>query len=184
MSDFELPVTRYALSGDVNIAYQTMGNGPVDIVLIPGFISHVEFSHEMIGYTSFLRRLSAFARVVTFDKRGQGLSDRAHGVASLEQRMDEIRSQRAVLFGFSEGCPMSILFAATYPEPVSQIILFGGFARFADYAGDIEERIRRRVQNWGTGDGINALMPSLATNPDAVAIFAKLERLAASPGAV
>ena len=191
MSDFALPVTCYAQSGDLNIAYQTMGNGPLDIILIPGFISHVEFTHEMIGYTSFLRRLSAFARVVTFDKRGQGLSDRADGVAPLEQRMDDVRavmdeigSQRAILFGFSEGCPMSILFAATYPERVSRIILFGGFARFADYAGDIEERIRQRVKHWGAGAGINALMPSLAANPDAVALFAKFERLSASPGAV
>jgi class 3 adenylate cyclase/predicted esterase len=191
MSDFELPVTRYAQSGDINIAYQVMGNGPVDIIMVPGFISHVEFMHEMIGYTSFLRRLSAFARVVTFDKRGQGLSDRAHGIAPLEQRMDDVRaimddigSQRAMLLGFSEGCPMSILFAATYPERVSHIILFGGFARFADYAGDIEERTRRTVGTWGTGARINALMPSLAANPDSVALFAKFERLSASPGAV
>jgi class 3 adenylate cyclase len=191
MSDFELPVTRYAQSGDINIAYQVMGDGPVDIIIVPGFISHVEFMHEMIGYTSFLRRLSAFARVVTFDKRGQGLSDRAHGIAPLEQRMDDVRaimddigSQRAMLLGFSEGCPMSILFAATYPERVSHIILFGGFARFADYAGDIEDRTRRTVGTWGTGARINALMPSLAANPDSVALFAKFERLSASPGAV
>jgi class 3 adenylate cyclase/pimeloyl-ACP methyl ester carboxylesterase len=191
MSDFALPVTCYAQSGDLNIAFQTMGNGPVDIILIPGFISHVEFTHEMIGYTSFLRRLSAFARVVTFDKRGQGLSDRAAGVAPLEQRMDDVRaimdeigSQSAILFGFSEGCPMSVLFAATYPERVSHIILFGGFARFADYAGDIEERIRQRVKHWGAGAGISAIMPSLAANPEAVAVFAKFERLSASPGAV
>src|ERR1700733_82205 len=191
MSDFELPVTRYAQSGDINIAYQVMGDGPVDIIMVPGFISHVEFMHEMIGYTSFLRRLSAFARVVTFDKRGQGLSDRAHGIAPLEQRMDDVRaimddigSQQAVLLGFSEGCPMSILFAATYPERVSHIILFGGFARFADYAGDIEERTRRTVGTWGTGARVNALMPSLAANPDSVALFAKFERLSASPGPV
>jgi pimeloyl-ACP methyl ester carboxylesterase len=145
----------------------------------------------MIGYTGFLRRLSAFARVVTFDKRGQGLSDREGGVAPLEQRMDDVRaimdqigSQRAILFGFSEGCPMSILFAATYPERVSRIILFGGFARSADPAGDIEERISRRVKHWGAGSSISALMPSLAANPDAVALFGKLERLSASPGAV
>ena len=79
---------------------------------------------------------------------------------------------------------MSILFAATYPERVSHIVLFGGFARFADYAGDIAERIRQRVKHWGAGKGINALMPSLAANPDAVALFAKFERLSASPGAV
>ena len=191
MSDFALPVTCYAQSGELNIAYQTMGSGPVDIMLIPGSISHVEFAHEMIGYTSFLRRLSAFARVVTFDKRGQGLSDRASGVAPLEQRMDDVRaimdeigSQRATLFGFSEGCPMSILFAATYPERVSRIILFGGFARFVDYAGDVEERIRQRVKHWGTGAMIKAGIPSLAADPDAVALFAKFERLSASPGAL
>jgi pimeloyl-ACP methyl ester carboxylesterase len=135
MSDFVSPVTRYALSGDVNIAYQVMGEGPVDIIIVPGMISHVEFAHEIPGYTTFLRRLSTFARVVTFDKRGQGLSDRVSGAPALEQRMDDVRaimdeigSQQATLFGFSEGGPMSILFAATYPERVSKLILFGTFA--------------------------------------------------------
>src|ERR1700686_2642648 len=110
MSDFALPETRYALSGDVNIAYQTMGAGPVDIIMVPGLVSHVEFTHELAGYTAFLRRLSTFARVVTFDKRGQGLSDRISGAPSLEQRMDDVRavmdvlgSQRAGSGGFSEG---------------------------------------------------------------------------------
>src|SRR5207237_10685808 len=109
MNDFTLPETRYALSGDVNIAYQVMGAGPVDIIMVPGFVSHVEFAHELAGYTAFLRRLSAFARVVTFDKRGQGLSDRISGAPSLEQRMDDVRavmddigSTRAVVVGFSE----------------------------------------------------------------------------------
>src|SRR3979409_2424192 len=110
MTDFELPVTCYAVSGDVSIAYQVMGKGPVDIIMVPGFVSHVEFTHELAGYTAFLRRLSTFARVVTFDKRGQGLSDRITGAPSLEQRMDDVRavmddivSQRAVIVGFSEG---------------------------------------------------------------------------------
>ena len=191
MSDFVLPVTCYAQSGDISIAYQTMGNGPVDIILVPGSISHVEFAHEMMGYSSFLRRLSAFARVVTFDKRGQGLSDRVSGVASLEQRMDDVRaimdaigSQRAVLFGFSEGCPMSLMFAATYPGRVPQLILFGGFARFTDVSINLEERIAQRVKQWGSGAFIKAAIPSLATNPDAIALFAKFERLSASPGAL
>src|SRR5580765_2564190 len=127
MADFELPATRYAASGDVNIAYQTMGTGPVDIIMVPGFISHVEFMHELAGYTAFLRRLATFARVITFDKRGQGLSDRMSGAPSLEQRMDDIGSRRAVIMGFSEGCAMSVLFAATYPERVAQLVLFGGF---------------------------------------------------------
>ena len=92
MSDFALPETHYALSGDVNIAYQVMGAGPVDVVMVPGFVSHVEFMHELVGYTAFLHRLSTFARVVTFDKRGQGLSDRISGAPSLEQRMDDVRA--------------------------------------------------------------------------------------------
>jgi pimeloyl-ACP methyl ester carboxylesterase len=83
MSDFTLPETRYAPSGDVNIAYQVMGDGPVDIIMVPGLVSHIEFMHEMPGYTAFLRRLSSFARVVTFDKRGQGLSDRISGASSV-----------------------------------------------------------------------------------------------------
>jgi pimeloyl-ACP methyl ester carboxylesterase len=86
MDGFELPVTRYALSGEVSIAYQVMGDGPLDIILVPGFMSHIEFQHELVGWTAFLRRLSNFARVVTFDKRGQGLSDRISDAPSLEQR--------------------------------------------------------------------------------------------------
>jgi pimeloyl-ACP methyl ester carboxylesterase len=191
MSDFALPETRYALSGDVNIAYQAMGTGPLDIVMVPGFVSHVEFTHELAGYTAFLRRLSTFARVVTFDKRGQGLSDRISGAPSLEQRMDDVRavmddigSQRAVIVGFSEGSAMSVLFAATYPERVVQLILFGGFAFPTFLSGDHEERIGRVVKAWGTGEVMKTVIPSQAANQDAVSQFAKLERLSASPGAV
>jgi class 3 adenylate cyclase len=192
MSDFVLPVTRYALSGDVNVAFQVMGDGPIDIILVPGVVSHVEFLHEMTGYTAFLRRLSSFARVITFDKRGQGLSDKMSGAPSLEQRMDDVRSimddigsRCAVLLGFSEGCPMSALFAATYPERVSHLVLFGGFARAADrIPSDIwEESVLQRVKNWGTGEMIKAALGSQATNPDAITQFAKFERLSASPGA-
>jgi class 3 adenylate cyclase len=191
MNDSALPVTRYALSGDVNIAYQTMGAGPVDFIIVPGIVSHVEFMHEMPGYTAFLRRLSTFARVVTFDKRGQGLSDRISGAPSLEQRMDDVRavmddvgSPRAVIMGFSEGCSMSALFTATYPERVSQLILFGGFAVAAMLSNDMEERIAQRLRLWGTGEMIKKLSPSQATNQDAVARFAKFQRLSASPGAI
>jgi pimeloyl-ACP methyl ester carboxylesterase len=192
MSDFTLPETRYALSGDVTIAYQVVGSGPVDIIMVPGFVSHVEFMHELAGYTAFLRRLSTFARVVTFDKRGQGLSDRISGAPSLEQRMDDVRavmddigSQRAVIVGFSEGCAMSVLFAATYPERVVQLVLFGGFtAASAFRTGDPEERIARMVKAWGTGDMMKTVIPSQAASQDAVNQFAKFERLSASPGAV
>src|SRR4051812_13108329 len=129
--DSDLPATHYALSGDVNIAYQTMGDGPENIVIVPGVVSHVEFLHELPGYTAFLRRLATFSRVVTFDKRGQGLSDRVSNAPSLEQRMDDVRAimdevglARAVLVGCSEGCPMSVLFAASYPDRVSRLVLY------------------------------------------------------------
>src|SRR5260370_24855431 len=92
MSGFVLPETRYALSGEVNIAYQVMGDGPIDIIMVPGGVSHIEFQHETPGYTAFLHRLSTFARVIAFDKRGQGLSDRISDAPSLEQRMDDVRA--------------------------------------------------------------------------------------------
>ncbi len=191
MSDFELPVTRYALSGDLNIAYQTMGDGPIDLIIVPGMMSHVEFMHEGPGYTASLRRLSRFARVVTFDKRGQGLSDRMSGAPSLEQRMDDVRaimdaigSTRAALLGISEGSPMSILFAATYPERVSRLILYAGFASSpAQKLANFEAIASERAKAWGTGTLINMINPSEAHNPAAVSHFAKFERLSASPGA-
>jgi class 3 adenylate cyclase/pimeloyl-ACP methyl ester carboxylesterase len=191
MDNFALPVTRYALSGDVSIAYQVMGDGPIDLVMVPGVVSHVEFAHEVPGYTAFLRRLSTCARVVSFDKRGQGLSDRISGAPSLEERMDDVRavmdavgSRRAAVMGFSEGCVMSALFAATYPERVSQLILFGGFAVATMLTDDLEERVAQRVKLWGTGALIKAVWPSQALNQDAVALVAKFERLSASPGGI
>jgi class 3 adenylate cyclase len=185
MSDFILPATRYAVSGDVNIAYQTMGDGPIDIIIVPGIVSHVEFLHELAGYTAFLRRLAKFARVVTFDKRGQGLSDRISGTPSLEQRIDDVRaimddigSGQAVLMDFSEGSPMSALFAATHPDRVSHLVLAGGFAK----SYSTPEMVEQRLMLWGTGAMIKQLMPEQAENPEAVAQFAKFQRLSASPG--
>ncbi len=193
MAEFSLPETSYALSGDVNVAYQVMGEGPIDIVLVPGVVSHLEFQHELPGYTGFLRRLASFARVIAFDKRGQGLSDRITGAPSLEQRMDDVRavmeaagSRRAAVIGFSEGCAMSALFAATWPELVSHLVLVGGFTRSADRgsSAETEERIARIVAGWGRGVMIHTVSTSQATNSEAVAQFGKLERLSASPGAV
>ena len=195
--DFTLPDTHYALNGDVSIAYQVIGDGPVDIIAVPGLASHIEFMHEFPGYTSFLRRLAKFARVVAFDKRGQGLSDRISDAPSLELRMDDVRavmdeigSRRATLCGFSEGCPMSVLFAATYPERVSHLVLFGGFARAADLrpSGDTAEAARARraliVKNWGNGDMVRRVLPSLAADPNMIPMLAKFERLSSSPGAI
>jgi pimeloyl-ACP methyl ester carboxylesterase len=197
VTNFELPETRYALNGDASIAYQVLGEGPVDIVAVSGLCSHIEFMHEFPGYTDFLRRLAKFARVIAFDKRGQGLSDRIFGAPSLELRMDDVRaimddvgSHRAVLFGFSEGCPMSILFAATYPERVSHMVLFGGFARAADLRplGDTPDaalaRRMLRFKNWGNGDMLKRVLPSLAADPNTIPLLAKFERLASSPGGI
>src|SRR6266567_9336142 len=194
MTEPVLPATRYARSGDVSVAYQTMGDGPVDLILVLGIVSHVEFLHEIPGWTDFLRRMAAFARVVTFDKRGQGLSDRVPGVPSLEERMDDVSaimeaigSKRAALVGVSEGAPMSALFAATYPEHTCHLVLWSGFARFTNTSDFTlmfsEETIFRLVKHWGTGAFIKGLMPSRAKDPIAIDQFAKLERLSASPGA-
>jgi len=193
MSEFPLPTTSYALSGDVNVAYQVMGEGPIDIVMVPGVISHIEFQHELPGYTAFLRRLATFARVIAFDKRGQGLSDRITGAPSLEQRMDDVRavmeavgSRRAAVIGFSEGCAMSALFAATCPELVSHLVLCGGFISSADRGppASHDERIGRILANWGRGVMIHTVSTAQAAYPEAVSQFGKLERLSASPGAV
>jgi pimeloyl-ACP methyl ester carboxylesterase len=119
----EVPNTQYAKSGDLHIAYQVVGEGPFDLIYAPGFISHVEMNWESPYWANVLGRMSRFCRVIIFDKRGTGLSDRVGGWPTLEERMDDIRavmdaagSERAVLHGISEGGPMSMVFAALYPE--------------------------------------------------------------------
>jgi pimeloyl-ACP methyl ester carboxylesterase len=197
MAELALPETQYAQSGDFSIAYQVMGSGPVDIILVPGIISHIDYQHELPGYTQILRRMARFSRVVTFDKRGQGLSDRLADVLSLEERIDDVRavmdaigSQRAALVGFSEGASMSVLFATTYPDRVSHLVLFGGLARIADLfppylsPAAAEERLANLVKRWGSGRFLANVFASEASNPGAVARIAKLEKLACSPGAI
>jgi class 3 adenylate cyclase len=192
MNDLTLPATQYALSGEISIAYQVMGDGPVDLIMVPGLVSHIEFGHESPGYTAFLRRLSTFARVVTFDKRGQGLSDRISDAPSLEVRMDDVRavmdavgSKRASILGFSEGSAMSALFAATYPERVAKLLLFGAFAVPTTVLHDeILKLAAERVRLWGTGFTIKTACPSMADSPEAVERAAKFERLSASPGGI
>ena len=131
-----MPKTKYARSGDISIAYQAAGSGPLDLVVVPGFVSNVEHFMEEPRLARFLERLQSFSRMILFDKRGTGLSDRTASMATLEQRMDDVRavmdaagSERAVLIGLSEGVPMSILFAATYPGRVQALICSGGMAR-------------------------------------------------------
>jgi pimeloyl-ACP methyl ester carboxylesterase/tetratricopeptide (TPR) repeat protein len=127
---------RYARSGELNIAYQVTGEGATDIVLVPGFISHLQKDWDDPRHAHFLDRLGTLGRLIRFDKRGTGLSDRPGGLPDLETRMDDVRavmdsagSERAVLFGYSEGGPMSILFAATYPDRVSALVVYGSYAR-------------------------------------------------------
>src|SRR5437773_3103815 len=130
------PTTKYAKSGDVHIAYQVVGEGPHDLVLVPGWVSHVEYAWEEPSYARFLTRLASFSRLIMLDRRGTGLSDRVADLPSLEQRMDDVRavmdaagSERATLFGISEGGPMCLLFAATYPQRTSGLSHYGSLAR-------------------------------------------------------
>jgi pimeloyl-ACP methyl ester carboxylesterase len=189
-----LPETRYARSGNVSIAYQVMGDGPIDLIMVPGLLSHVEFFHELPGYTENLRRLAAFARVISFDKRGQGLSDRVAGSPTLDERMDDLDAvmravgiSRAALFGYSEGAAMSALFSATYPNRVSHLVLFGGFGRFTncdDYNHMYPlEQMVRSVKYWGSGMSLKSFAPSLARDPEVIKLWSKGERLVVSPGA-
>src|SRR6059036_2770880 len=129
----------YTRSGDVNIAYQVVGEGGIDLVLVPGFISHLELDWAEPRSAHFLRRLASFSRLIRFDKRGTGLSDRPGGLPDLETRMDDVRavldavgSERAVLFGYSEGGPMSLLFAGTYPQRTTALVLYGTYAKRRD----------------------------------------------------
>ena len=127
-----VPETRYARSGEVSVAYQVVGDGPFDVILVPGFVSHVELVWSVEPRAAMLRQLASFARLIVFDKRGTGMSDRVAGAPTLETRMDDVRavmdaagSERAALVGFSEGAPMSVLFAATYPERTAALVLWG-----------------------------------------------------------
>ena len=191
--------TRYAKSGDLSIAYQVAGDGPMDLVVVPGLVSHVEAFHELPGYSRFVERLGSFARVITFDKRGTGLSDRVADAPSYEQRMDDVlavmdaaASKRAALFGISEGGPLGALFAATLPGRTTALITFGAFARVAsapDYPIGLEREVGDQMgtalaDSWGTGASLGLFSASRAHDPQAQVLWAKMERLAASPGGI
>jgi class 3 adenylate cyclase len=192
------PSTEYAKSDGVHIAYQRFGDGPADVVLVPGWASHLELAWEEPTFARFLGRLGSFARVVWFDKRGTGLSDRVSGVPILEQRMDDVRAvmdavgwHRAAVFGVSEGGSMSALFAATYPERVRALVLYGAFAkriRSPDYpwAPTREERerwIESLEAGWGGNPELATVAPSRADDPAFGRWFSAYGRLSVSPGA-
>jgi len=195
-----IPETKYAKSGEVYIAYQAVGDGPRDLVLIPPFVSHVEIYWEEPSLVRFLTRLASFARLIVFDKCGTGLSDRVapHALPDLEQRMDDVHAvldavgaQKAALLGPPEGGPMSALFAATYPERTTALILYGTFAstiRDAAYPWPMDPGERQKIiaalpQTWGQGLYTDLLAPSRSADPQFRTWWARLKRLGASPGA-
>jgi class 3 adenylate cyclase len=188
--------TRYARSvDDVSIAYRVFGDAPRDVVLIPGTISHVELYWEFPANQYLLKRLTSFARVIVFDKRGQGLSDRV-AQQTLEERigdvravMDAARSHRATICGWSEGGPMSLTFSATYPERTTALILCGSFASIkAEPWGVTEEEWARRLDrlktHWGEGVLVPINAPSRRNDEAFIQWFGRLERASASPGAI
>lgn len=194
-----LPETFYAASGDYNIAYQVVGEGPVDLVFVMGWVSHLEYFWREPRFARFLRQLSRNARLILFDKRGTGLSDRvpSHQLPTLEQRMDDVRavldrvgSKEAVLFGVSEGGPMAALFAATYPHKTRGLIMFGSYARRlrdADYPwGPTRDQrdvyCRQLREQWGGPVGIDERAPTLAADPAFRAWWAEYLRMGVSPG--
>ena len=190
------PRTRYALSGDAHIAYQVFGEGDIDLVFVPGFVSNIEHYWEMPRVSELLGRMGSFARVVIFDKRGTGLSDPVPGPPPLEQRMDDMQAvmdaagiERAALFGISEGGPASILFAATYPERTNALVLYGATPRFradSDMSWGASEAVIELAltdipSRWGDGALMEIFAPSAADDPEMVEVWGKFQRASASP---
>ncbi|HZK91753.1 MAG TPA: adenylate/guanylate cyclase domain-containing protein [Stellaceae bacterium] len=187
------PETRYAKSGDLSIAYQVTGSGPLDLVFVPGFVSNLDTMWETPGWAHWFTRLAQFSRLIRFDKRGTGLSDRMAGIANLEDRMDDVRavmdavgSERAALFGVSEGGGMSLLFAATYPERATGLVLYGTYARHPTLTPQtLPGQIEVIERSWGTGEYLARFMfPTQAADETFRRNLARAERQAASPSAV
>lgn len=191
-----IPETKYASSGDVSIAYQVIGEGPVDLVLVLGWVSNVEYAWEDPLLSKFLNRLASFSRLIFFDKRGTGLSDKVSKLPTLEERMDDVRavmdaagSEKAVIFGISEGGVMSALFAATHPERTAKLILYGTYAKRVwspDYpwAPTPEERQKffdAIKAGWGGIVDLDTLAPSVMNDQRFKQWFATYLRRSASP---
>ena len=198
-----MPTTRYARSGEVNIAYQIAGKGPIDLVYVPGWVSNIETAWEDPHVSRFLERLASFSRLILFDKRGTGLSDRVSisELPTLEQRMDDVRavmdaagSERAALFGASEGGVMCALFGATYPDRTAALVLYGSYAKGTAtddypqglaYQEALDEFIEALAELWDDAGGLlNIWAPSASDDPVARAAFGRYLRTGASPSAV
>jgi class 3 adenylate cyclase len=187
---------RYAQSGELSIAYQVFGEGDLDLVFVPGFISHGDLAWESPVLGDLFRRFGSFARVITFDKRGTGLSDRSLGFGTVEDRMDDIRAvmdaagcERAALVGISEGGPLTIMFAATYPGRASSLVLWGTSARIEvapDYPFGasrelLDDFIDGVVARWGSGTAMRSFAAHMPKDPDTTAMVARYERSSATP---
>ena len=195
------PVTRYAKSGEINIAYQVVGEGPRDLVFVMGWVSHLELFWDEPAVARFMERLASFSRLILFDKRGTGLSDRVpmDALPTLEQRMDDVRAVmdavgvgRAILFGVSEGGPMTALFAATYPDRTAALVIYGSYAKRIwaptyPWAPTPEERQKfydAIERDWGRGDvDLATIAPTAAADPRAREWWPRYFRLSSSPGA-
>ena len=194
----DLPETRYARSGDINIAYEVTGEGPFDLVFVPGYVTHLELHWKMPTFAPFLRRLSSFCRLIRFDKRGTGMSDPVSGAPTLETRMDDVRavmdavgSRRAAFYGLSEGAAMSILFAATYPERTAALVIRSAFPRrmwAPDYPWgrteeEYEREVERELQIFGPRERARESVRTLgAFNEEEVDAFLEMLRFGSSPG--
>jgi class 3 adenylate cyclase len=193
------PAARYAKSGDVHIAYVAMGEGPLDLVWVPTWISQCEHLFSEPTLETVGKRIGRFARIIAFDRRGAGLSDPMIGAPTLEEQMDDVLavmeavgSEGAAIFGTLEGGPLAALFAATYPDRVSSLILYATFARAA-WAHDYDwtwrkeyraERMAELVSHWGEGLTAGGIAPSRLADPKFVDWAARMERLAASPATI
>jgi pimeloyl-ACP methyl ester carboxylesterase len=189
------PKTKYARSGDVYIAYRVFGEGPLDLILVPGTVSHVELFWEFPANAYLLKRLSSFARVIVFDKRGQGLSDRV-AEQTIEERVDDVRavmdavgSERATIYGWSEGGPMSLTFAANHPERTAGLVLYGSYPSIKSEPWSLpperyEVFLSSLAKHWGEGILVKINAPSRINDEGFVQWFGRLERAVASPGAI
>jgi pimeloyl-ACP methyl ester carboxylesterase/class 3 adenylate cyclase len=188
------PEIRYAKSGDVHIAYQVFGHGPENLIIIPGFISHVEHSWDSPDQARWLNHMGRRAQVVLFDKRGTGLSDRLGRLPNLDQRMDDARAvmdaagiERAAIMGVSEGGSLAVLFAASHPDRCSALVLYGAFARFSDWfptKQKFDGFLHYVDTAWGTGSSVAAFAPSKKGDSEFQRWWSRFERLGGSPSAV
>jgi pimeloyl-ACP methyl ester carboxylesterase len=191
------PDTHYAMGPSGNIAYQIVGDGPIDLVIVPGWCSHIDKQWENPSWRAYIGEFTSFARVILYDKTGTGLSDPLDGVPTVESRADDLRtvldtagSERAAVFGFSEGGVIGTFFAATYPERVSALVLYG---TGAGGAGDdldastkqglfeVMSKIRSTIDHWGEGQTIDWAVPSRKDDSEARRTMGAFERAAMSP---